>query len=295
MEKIVFVFNKFYTSLIKNLKTNETLKLKLKNSYKAIDKLSVEYIEHFWESFEGKFCDPAHDKFVLKNVMVGDVLSEFSGDDSNIFWNYYYVLAVLALVHREADEVLAMTVLDILNKKQKNIDAAEEIALVLQDDVQEILGKIGATPGIEEAAAAAENPFASVLKGMEGSKICSLAQEISNDIDVSKIKVDSPEDIMNLLDFSGSNNFMGDIIKKVSSKMQEKISTGELKQEDLFGEAMNMMGKMNLGGTSSLFNNPMMSEMMKMVGKGKGRMKSARPSSRDALRRKLEERRNKII
>jgi hypothetical protein len=190
---------------------------------------------------------------------------------------------------------------------------------------------------------------------MENSKICNLAQEISNDIDVSKINIESPDDIMKLLDFSSSNNIMGDIIKKVSSKMHEKISKGELKQEDLFGEAVSMMGKMSTGATGGskaggggggaadpfaglasmmsglsgaggagglasmmsglsgaggggtpdiasmmggLMNNPMMAEMLKAAKKGKvatntEALKGA--SSRDRLRKKLEERKSKNI
>ena len=46
MDKIIFVFNKFYTSLIKDVKknTNDDIKNIIRKHYKAIDKLSHEYI-----------------------------------------------------------------------------------------------------------------------------------------------------------------------------------------------------------------------------------------------------------
>lgn len=322
MNKIVFVFNKFYTSFIKDLKKEDGLRDPIKKAYKAIDKMSAEYVEFVLEQFEGKFVEPDVEKQILKGITVTQALEAIkSDDDKEVFWNYYYVLATLALVYNEfktnEDEtavgVLAENVLSILNKKQKGEDISEDVAVILQDDVLALIEKIKQVK-IETKAAgpssssSSENPFMSAFEGMENSKICNLAKEISNDIDVSGIKADSPEDIMKLLDFTSSNNIMGDIIKKVSSKMHEKISAGELKQEDLFGEAMSMMSKMNfgggggggggmggLGGLAGLFNNPMMGEMMKMAKKNKVQPKQdafKTASSRDRLRKKLEERRN---
>lgn len=393
MDKIVFVFNKFYTSLIKDVKknTNDDIKNIIRKHYKAIDNLSHEYIDFFSQSFENSYTSDINileDKEIFKTIKIGSILPLIVEDDDKlVFWNYYYILAVLALVYIEYKElvgdatagatasvdILAQSVLNILTKKQKGEDVADDISVILHDDVQLMLTKIksvvlgtgAANTGTKGSAAGGEpNPFASIFKGMENSKICNLAQEISNDIDVSKLNIESPDDIMKLLDFSSSNNIMGDIIKKVSSKMHEKISNGELKQEDLFGEAVSMIGKMNGGGGSAaggskasggggggggaaadpfaglasmmsglgragglasmmsgltggggggggaggapdiasmmggLMNNPMMAEMLKAAKKGKvatntEALKGA--SSRDRLRKKLEERKNKNI
>lgn len=313
MDKIVFVFNKFYTCLIKDLKKKESLKERIRKHYKAIDKLSREHIDFFLDEFEEGLLEPNKEKCVLRDIKLQEAV-DATGQDQDVFWNYFNILSALALVKKEydaedADEdnvnVLADSVLSILNKTQKGESVQDDISVILQDDIQEILKKVkkveletvqdGATPP------PSDNPFMNMFKGMENSKICNLAQEISNDINVGDMKMDSPEDIMKLLDFSSSNNIMGDIIQKVSSKMHEKITNGELKQEELFGEAMNMMGKMNLGGMAgglgglgSMFNNPMMSEMFKMAKKGKAKPRSdvfKSASSRDRLRKKLEERR----
>lgn len=319
MEKIVFVFNKFYTSLIKDIKqnTNESLKNTIRKHYKAINKVSDEYVKFFLQG--GEFKEDDLERLVLKEISVKDVVDAIESDnDREVFWNYYYILAVLALVYKEYTEandntddvdVLGKSVLDILTKKQKGDDVSDDISGILQDDIQVLIKKINRVEisGKQtKEPSGGDNAFTEMFKGMENSKICNLAQEISNDIDVSSIKADSPEDIMKLLDFSNSNNIMGDIIKKVSSKMHEKINNGELKQEDLFGEAMSMMGKMSsggqggmggLGGLSSLFNNPMMTEMMKAAKKGKVQPKAAdafkSANTRERLRKKLEERRAK--
>jgi hypothetical protein len=307
MDKTVFVFNKFYTCLVKDLKKNEVLAERIKRNYKAIDKLSKEYVEFFISQFEEKFTEPNVKGMIVKEITLEEALEAVEEPDKAVVWNYYYILATLAAVtkefqsndgNEESNGVLADAVFNILNWKQKGENVDDEISTVLHDDVQVLLGKIkkvelkGDIPKPE--AESSDNPFASMFSGMENSKICNLAQEISNDLDISNLKIDSPDDIMKMLDFSGSNNIMGDIIKKVSSKMHEKISTGELKQEELFGEAMSMMGKMNLGSMGGLFNNPMMSEMFKMAKKGKTQTKQdafKKASSRERLRRKLDEKR----
>ena len=322
MEKTVYVFNKFYTSFIKDVKKNgnDEIKSKIKKNYKAIDKLSAEYIQFFLDSFKGedsKFNFVDESRIVMKDIKTSDVLASLESDnDKDTYWNYIYILASLALVYNEslaedADEesvgILAQSVLEVLVKKQKGNDVSDDISTILQDDIQELLTKIkhvkiDDVPTVKPEDGGESNPFMNMFKGMEDSKICNLAQEISNDIDVSNLKIDSSEDIMKLLDFSNSNNVMGDIIKKVSSKMHEKISNGEIKQEELLGEAISMMGKMSggaggmggLGGLASMFNNPMMSEMMKMASKGKAKPKPdafRQSSTRDRMRKKLEERR----
>lgn len=328
MEKTVFVFNKFYTCLIKDIKKNTSDKLKdcIRKNYKAIDKLSDEYVEFFIESFDGKFTGDITEKLVLKQIKVGDVLDAIKDDgDKGVFWNYYYILAVIALVYKEhktAEEneeakkeadILTHSVIEILNKKQKGESVKDDVESILHDDIQELIEKIKQVKIEESQQEGEKNPFLNMFKGMENSKICNLAQEISESIDVGDLKIDSSDDIMKLLDFSSSNNIMGDIIKKVSSKMHEKMSSGDLKQDDLFGEAMSMMGQLGTsGGMGGLFNNPMMGEMMKKMGgsgmmnnpmmselfkqakKGKAKPKPdafATSSSRDRLRKKLDARR----
>ncbi len=323
MDKTVFVFNKFYACLIKDLKKQEVLKEEIKKHYKAIDKLSKEHIEFMLEEFDGKFVEPDVSKSILKNISMKMALDNIESDaDKEVFWNYYYILAVLALVAKEfeiAEEkedeslvILANSVLEILGKIQKNADVTDDIAVILHDDIQVLLPKIKhvavSTSAPSTSTDSNENVFASLFKDMKDSKICNLAQEISKDIDISNIKVESPEDIGKLLDFSSSNSVMPSIISKVSSSISQKIQNGELKQEELFGEALNMMSKLGvngagsgglggmggLGGIASLFQNPMVNEMMKQAKKGKAKpnpevFKNA--SSRDRLRKKLEERR----
>lgn len=334
-DKVVLTFNKFYASLLKDLKTtNEDIRIVIKKNYKVLDKLSDVHMTFFKNQFVGDeevaFLvkgdlegDMLNSKLIAKDVTVFDVLKTIDNEvDKKVFWNYVYILTVIVLVGKsvesEEDETagnaLFEKVINILGIVQKGDSSEHLLEDIFDDDIRELLTKVqdfrknvkldgDEPPPIPPGPGEIPMP---PFPGMQDSMICNLAKEISNEIDVSNIKVDKPEDVFKLMDFSSSNNIVGDIIKKVSTKIHDKINNGELKQEDLFGEAMNMMSMMNMGGgaggmgglgaMAGMFNNPMMSEMMKAMKKGKAVPKQdafKKGSARDRLRAKLEERRKK--
>lgn len=355
-DKIAITFNKFYASLLKDLKsTSDDIKQSIKKNYKVLDKTSQEHIDFFGEQIAKEHVDilvkdrdastveALGGKFIAKDVTIASVVKGIDNEvDESVFWNYIYILTTIFLLKEEATSVneeevaiaqvdsLLSKVVSILSGLQHGKDCQSDIDDIVDDDIRSLLQKVqkfnvdiklrdddvGGEEG-DGAPEAMKMPFA----GMENSMICNLAKEISNEIDVSNIQVDKPEDVLKLMDFSASNNFVGDIIKKVSSKIHDKISSGELKQEDLFGEAMSMMGMLGGGGGGSskgvgglgglgdlgnlasmaqglggLFNNPMVSEMMKSMKKGKATPRAdvmKKASARDRLRAKLDERRKK--
>jgi hypothetical protein len=99
---------------------------------------------------------------------------------------------------------------------------------------------------------------------LNDSKIGELAKEISQDIDISGLNMDNPEQLLNFdAMLSGKNTALSDIIGKVGTKIAGKIQNGELNQEDLMKEAFSMMSKLN--------GNNFMGDMMGAMG-GKGGM-----------------------
>jgi hypothetical protein len=213
-----------------------------------------------------------------------------------------------------------VSLLSLIQTNQKDTDAYKEILdSIVDDDIVRLLSKIktvaGTVPKQFDTSSAGNNPM-EFLQGLENSKIASLAKEITSEIDLSNLNIDKPEDISKLMDMSDGNNFLGNIVSKVSNKLTEKLNTGELKQEDLMNEAMSVMGALNngdglggllksmgglggLGGLGDIMSNPMMAEMMKMAKKGKVQTKNtngsrntkgSRMSTRDRLKKKLDER-----
>jgi hypothetical protein len=197
-------------------------------------------------------------------------------------------------------EALFTKVVSALSMIQNGESTGSMLEEIMDDDIKSLLVKISP---LHKKTDTAGIDLGSMFGGIaDGSKICNLAKEISEEIDISNLKIDKPEDIMKMMDFSGSNNVMGDIIKKVSTKITDKISNGELKHDELLNEAMSMMGMMGkglggLGGLGDMLNNPMVSEIMKSMKKGKPMQTRtdvvSKQDTRARLRKKLEERRNK--
>lgn len=377
------MFNKFFSSFIKELKTmDESLRAKIKKNFKVIDKSSEEYYVKFWDSVKDhvnvlttsdnetiEANTSIQTAEIITDITLNDIWSVVKDANREVFWNYFNILLVFAYLLTEAkaeeetvaheenkssststsDEepesqdkeettdteaeteadnseeepkpsisaayTLFVKVVTILSKIQKGQDVASELDDIVDDDVKALLTKIQAVSASAEDIKIDEQSMPSpddFLKNLGNSKIANLAKEISQEIDTTNIKVDKPEDIAKLLDFSGSNNLLGDIFTKVSSKLSEKISSGDLKQDDLMGEAMSLMGMLQggggagggigdllksfggmggLGGLADLMGNPMVAEMMKMAKKGKVQPKShmrKQSSTRERLRKKLE-------
>ena len=78
------------------------------------------------------------------------------------------------------------------------------------------------------------------------SNIGNLAKEISQDLDLSDLKnLESPDDLMKTLMGGGGEGGLGNIIQKVSSKLQNKMANGQLDEAALMKEATQMMGMLN--------------------------------------------------
>jgi hypothetical protein len=84
---------------------------------------------------------------------------------------------------------------------------------------------------------------ASAPGGLEGlfanTRIGDIAKEIAGEIDVSALA--SNPDAFSLQGLMGSNSPIAGIVSTVGSKIQSKIASGELKQEELLSEAMGML------------------------------------------------------
>lgn len=323
-EKILFLFNKFFISFVKDIKdTDDDFKVSIKKNYKVIDKSSDEHLNEFWGTFKdyipsfSDFTNTCADLIVLKDIKVSDIITKL-GDDVEVFWNYIYILSTFSYLFNQEDqsEELFNKVVDVLGLIQKGTykdNLVDDVDDILDDDIKTLLLKI--TPRMSKSDTSETSStttsdasdkkaegfdFGSIFgESAKNSKIANLAKEISEEIDVSSIKIEKPEDIMKMMDFSSSNNVMGDIIKKVSSKITDKIQNGDLNQQDLLSEAMGMMSMMGgkgggaFGGLGDMLNNPMVAEFMKSMKKGKPMNTRTDlvnlSSTRDRLRRKLDE------
>ena len=145
------------------------------------------------------------------------------------------------------------------------------------------------------------------INGLLGGKLGRLAHEIAeetaNDLDVNMDDAADVTDVFQKL-FKNPGKLMS-MVKKVGSKLDSKIKSGEIKESELMQEASELMEKMKnmpgmknmdkilekmglpTGGKNTKMNmNAFQSHMKSNIGKAK---------QRERMLRKLEERRNKLI
>lgn len=239
---------------------------------------------------------------------------------------YVYLLAALAATHAECTDesaalegrrALATNALRVLSSAQKGgALPTQALHSILDDDIVRLLERLAKVSASLPASATSDDSegsdeggeggaggmggmgadMADVMRALENSKIAELAQEISKEIDLSSLPMDDPSKLFNFADLGDKNSVLGSIVGKVGSKIQSKLASGELKHDELLGDAMSML-KM-FGGNSSLAgltNNPIVGEVLKAAQKGKlnmGGLAGAQRSSsaRDRLRTKMAKR-----
>ena len=310
--KICYVFNKIFLSLIKEVKSkNDEIKHTLKQHYKIFDKQSSEYIVFFVNNINDNINrvlfsgDDILDNvevlnmLIFENITINDLVIKVIKDnehDRNTLKYYVYLLMLLSYIYKleidtEKKKILLETVLNIISVfDTENVEKSDVEGLmedIIDDDIKTVLWKIYDNKEYLKNVVSNED-----IEGVEGlpnldfmknTKIGNLAKEISETIDVSKLNIENPEELLNvenIFNGGGSNNVIGDIIKTVGDQISSKIQNGELNQEELMTEALGMMGNLNMGG-----ENDMMSQMMNM-------MNANQNPTRRRLQKKLQNRKN---
>jgi len=237
---------------------------------------------------------------VFKGVTVGDISKVL---DHNTLASYLYCFIILAHVYdtttdevassEEASDTLFDTVMGVVSGIQHKQNVDNLMEEILDDEIKNTLINLKGVMNLKPvnantdkdnndtnaANANANEPelppgFENIANMLENSKIASLAKEITDDIDLSKIKVDKPEDMFKVI---ADQNIMGEIIGKVGNKIQQKLQHGDIKQEDFVKEAMSMLGSMK--------GNPLFANVMKSMNQGEMR----KMSTRERLRKKYEQ------
>lgn len=115
------------------------------------------------------------------------------------------------------------------------------------------------------------------LKGLFGGKLGSLAQELMEELteDVQESLGLNPDDLENnsnpmdvLKKLMRHPDKLMKLVKRIQNKFQDKMSSGDLSQEDLMKEAGDMLKKMKEMGGNSKQMNEMFQNMAKSMGGG---------------------------
>ena len=263
--KIFFTFNKFFYDLIKDLKNvAPELKSTIKKNYVVRNKETDSHFNLFAENATDDVIkclanSPSDKIFTFEQVNkllliidtdLSDVILHITSDFQEALLGYIYVFALLVAVHRHPDnEVLFMAVMHAVSAIQKNEPYDSLIEDIIDDDIRGLLLKLSTNTAfsVKTNANTNDGSLPRLDSAIENSTIGSIAKEIAESIDLSSMNLNDPSDLLS----AKNGGIIGDLVSKVSSKLQQKFENGSVNQNDLAKEAMSMMsmfGGQNGGG-----------------------------------------------
>jgi len=237
----------------------------LENAKKRIEEKpdTKYYLEYFFRHclpYSNSITSCNSDELLEMNIVHGMKFKEIFNESLSVaskqaLWRYLHTFYLLVQSYPKLDkitekyadneniekikEALANHDTNLSNIMQSSARFAEEI---LREQAEK--HSDGSGPGV-----------GSIFEGMDekkfeesflNSNIGNLAKEISQDLDLSDLKnMENPDDLMKSLLSGTGENGIGNIIQKVSSKLQAKLSSGQLNEEALMKEATQMMGMLN--------------------------------------------------
>jgi hypothetical protein len=241
-----YIFNQYYIDFLKRIKsvakdnkdesnTAKTMYRAIKDNYSSLDKTSDEYIkfvqEHitdevwhqYLEGFDTWFQDNK-DLELYSGVTFGNIHKLLNDE-----YLCHHFVTVFYIFRNELSDEVSANIVKIL----QSIDGKELMEQVDDDNIKKVLTnlrdfrdkKIKEKAGID-------------MNFIEDTTLGKLAKEILEDVDVGKLQksMENNKDILKAIGDPDSG--FADIITSVSKKMADKISNGELKQENLIQDAM---------------------------------------------------------
>jgi hypothetical protein len=288
-----YVFNQYFLTFIKTVKKNakplkekkavaRDILNKIHAFYSTFDNKSKDYLEAYSTVFTDFICNPLVDcskeeldKWFEENESL-NILNNIPIKNIKVVFKKTTVLHQFLLIfHLFKNTDLTEDNIKNIMEKLKGTSTIEED--LIPEKYRRIVNRIGEL--------AIENKTGFTMEDIEDTSIGKLAKEIMEDVDIEKVKksINTEGDILGAL--SDPDNGIGNLISDVSQKMATKLKSGELKQDALLKDALNMAGKlpgMNGGGGG---NGPDIGNIMKMMS---GMMGGANMPSSRSMQRKMD-------
>ena len=187
-------------------------------------------------------------------------------------WKYLHTLYIFAYEHIK--NVDFKTVVKELKQmgSSENIDEHTRTFMNIIDSLTTKYKADKDSPTEESDGDATSGNFNIPTPDLFGGVIGNLAKEIAEEIDPDKINLDDPSELLKSLlsgnlDENNDDSGVMNLIKDITNKIQNKISSGNLSETDLFAEAQNVMKSFGSagGGASNpmdMFSSMMQSGMM---------------------------------
>uniref|UniRef100_A0A6C0EJV2 Uncharacterized protein n=1 Tax=viral metagenome TaxID=1070528 RepID=A0A6C0EJV2_9ZZZZ len=270
-------FNKTLTELFDNIKSNYSYLDKSINSNYTFPLTGIQHVEKFYTYSENKEQDIStknemifsENQTLIEHVDFYKLWNDetLDCDNKQEIWNYLHALYIYAYEYKNNKDVV--TILDELKDiplDSDKLDLKTKAFLNIIESLKDNDGVNGVDIGanIDDIMGDSTGDSKGGLSGIdipeifEGS-IGKLANEIAQDINTNDLNIDDPSKLLEGL-FSGNFDINNDtsgiasLVQNITSKIQNKISSGELDENDLFSEASNVMSKL---GQNDMFSNIM--------------------------------------
>lgn len=267
------------------------------------------------------------ESIILNNIDFNLIWNDNKIDekDRHNIWKYLHTLYLYSFEYKKNKDIKTIVEeLKNLSSENRNIDEHTQTFLSIIDSLSQEVEKIKKHTNIDTEIDNILNEHEESLKkntdGIAGNifgglkldnmdqlfngTIGNIAKEIIDDIDMEKMDIGDPSKLLgNLL--SGKideNNGLMSMVKNITEKIHTKVNESNIKQEDLVGEAENMMSNLK-----SMTNNPIFSNLFKNMNLGNMNMnipKNAKPQidqnkvrlqgTRERLRRKLQKKKEAL-
>jgi len=246
-----FIFNQYYIDFLKRLKTeakkdnttdlSKSILKAIKENYSTFDKSSSEYIEfvqnQITEDVWEKYVENNEDWLSLNDhlMLYKDISIESVTDIIKDEYLCHHFMTVFYIFQKDVSDEVAADIVKIL----QSIDTKDMIDKIEDEKIKKVLEnlQIVRNKNIKEKSGMD-------MKFIEDTSIGKLAKEILEDIDVGKLQKSIGEKGDVLKAIGDPDSGFADVISSVSRKMANKISNGELKQENLIQDAMKFASTM---------------------------------------------------
>jgi len=301
-----FIFNQYYIDLIKRMKTSaknirenetgdeqafgKTVLKAIKDNYITLDKSSDEYIlyvrsaipEDFWESYgnidniseagDWFLADEVKDVCIYKNISV-TAIRKLVNDD---YLCHHFISVFYLFINELSDEDVKLY-LSVLQDTKNEVS----VDIITNESHKKVLSRLN-----ELKTTKTKEKTGIDMSQMEDTMLGKLAKEILEDVDVEKLQKSIGDNGDILKAIGDPDSGFSELISNVSRKMANKISTGELKQENLLQDALKFASAMpgglfgnanaanaanggatsgNANATNGGANQPDMASMMNMM------------------------------
>lgn len=245
------------------------------------------------------FLDNSFNHHFLPNIDFNELwVQELTENTRNIIWKYLQL--ILFTISRDlnnessfGDTAKLFEAIDE-NELSKKLEESMKEMSEMFDLSNNIFNDLSSNSELPEADDIKQH-LSSILDGKLGRLASEIADETTQDLNINE-ESNASEVFEGL--FKNPAKLMG-MVKKVGSKLDEKIKSGELKEGELMKEASDIMDKMkNMPGMKNM--DKMLKKMGMNMGGGKVNMNAMKSSmnmnlkktaQRDRMLKKLEQRR----